>query len=74
MPVSTTIADRRWPGQIWLIEQPIRTAAFRVDRDVLTASNVVIYDRALAPLVARFLPIGAYAEPLPRCGVMLPAR
>jgi len=52
------------PGQIWLIEQPSATALFPLDRDALTSANVVIYDRALAPLVARFLPIGAYAEPL----------
>ena len=52
------------PGQIWLIEQPSATALFPFDRDALTRADVVIYDRALAPLVARFLPIGAYAEPL----------
>jgi hypothetical protein len=27
-------------------------------------ANVVIYDRALAPTVARFLPLGGYAEPV----------
>ena len=52
------------PGQIWLIEQPSTTALFTLDRDALTRANVVIYDRPLAPLVARFLPTGAYAEPL----------
>ncbi|HYP38436.1 MAG TPA: hypothetical protein VEQ62_19060 [Stellaceae bacterium] len=52
------------PGQIWLIEQPSTTAFFTLDRDALTSANVVIYDRPLAPLVARFLPTGAYAEPL----------
>jgi siroheme synthase len=52
------------PGQIWLIEQPSATALFPLDRDALISANVVIYDRALAPLVARFLPIGTYAEPL----------
>ena len=52
------------PGQIWLIEQPSATALFRLDHGALTSADVVIYDRALAPLVARFLPIGAYAEPL----------
>ena len=51
------------PGQIWLIEQPSATVLFRFDRDALTSADVVIYDRALAPLVARFLQIGAYAEP-----------
>jgi siroheme synthase len=53
------------PGQIWLIEQPSATAVFPLDRGALTSADVVIYDRALAPLVARFLPIGTYAEPLP---------
>jgi siroheme synthase len=51
------------PGQIWLIEQLSATVLFSFDRDALTSADVVIYDRALAPLVARFLPIGAYAEP-----------
>ena len=52
------------PGQIWLIEQSSATTLFPLDRGALTRADVVIYDRALAPLVARFLPIGAYAEPL----------
>jgi len=52
------------PGQIWLIEQPPTTTLFLLDRGALISANVVIYDRALAPLVARCLPIGAYAEPL----------
>jgi hypothetical protein len=52
------------PGQIWLIEQPSATTLFPLDRGALTSADVVIYDRALAPLVARFVPIGAYAEPL----------
>jgi hypothetical protein len=52
------------PGQIWLIEQPSALVLFPLDRGALTSADVVIYDRALAPLVARFLPIGAYAEPL----------
>jgi siroheme synthase len=63
--------DRQWslepaigPGQIWLIEQPYASVLFALDRIALTSANVVIYDRALAPLVARFLPIGGYAEPL----------
>ena len=53
------------PGQIWLIEQPSASVLFPLDRGALTSANVVIYDRTLAPLVARFLPIGGYAEPLP---------
>ncbi len=54
------------PGQIWLVEQPSAMPLSPLDRDALTLANVVIYDRALAPLVARFLPIGSYAEPLSR--------
>jgi len=53
------------PGQIWLIEHKPDTALDALDRAVLIHANVVLYDRALAPLVARILPIGAYAEPLP---------
>ena len=53
-----------YPGQIWLVEQDPGLPLSNVDRDVLTSSNVVIYDRALAPLVAQVLPIGGYAEPL----------
>jgi hypothetical protein len=52
------------PGQIWLIEHDPTTALGALDRAVLTHANVVLYDRALAPLVAGVLPIGAYAEPL----------
>jgi len=53
------------PGQIWLIEHDPAIALGALDRAVLTHANVVLYDRALAPLVAQLLPIGAYAEPLP---------
>jgi hypothetical protein len=52
------------PGQIWLIEHDATTPLGALDRAVLTHANVVLYDRALAPLVAQLLPIGAYAEPL----------
>jgi hypothetical protein len=53
------------PGQIWLIEHDPSTALGALDRVALTHANVVLYDRALAALVAQALPIGAYAEPLP---------
>jgi hypothetical protein len=56
------------PGQIWLVEQDPAWPLSAVDRDALTSANVVIYDRALAPLVAQVLPIGGYAEPLPATG------
>jgi hypothetical protein len=54
------------PSQIWLIEQSAATALLPLDRAALTGANVVIYDPVLAPLVARALPIGSYAEPLSR--------
>jgi len=54
------------PGQIWLIEQISDAAICPLDRDALTSANVVVYDRALAPLVAKILPLGGYAEPLSR--------
>ena len=53
------------PGQIWVIEQASPAALTALHRDALDRANVVLYDRALAPLVARVLPIGTYAEPLP---------
>jgi siroheme synthase len=53
------------PGQIWLIEHDPGEPFCRFDGAVLGQANVVLYDRALAPLVAQALPIGAYAEPLP---------
>lgn len=52
------------PGQIWFIEHASAAALFPCDRHALTGVDVVIYDRALAPVVASVLPIGAYAEPL----------
>ena len=53
------------PGQIWLSEQDPAAPLSRLDRAAVAGANVVLYDRALAPLVARALPIGGYAEPLP---------
>ncbi len=42
-----------------------------LEYQALTSANVVIYDRALASTVGRFLPLGGYAEPAtpsrPRC-------
>jgi hypothetical protein len=52
------------PGQLWLIEQDAASALSPSDRCVLTAANVVLYDRALEAHVAAILPLGAYAEPL----------
>ena len=36
----------------------------------LTTAKVVIYDRMLAPTVARLLPLGGYAEPAPSGDMM----
>lgn len=58
--VLPTIAS----GQLWLIEaSPSAAALPPFERDAFNAANVVIYDRALAPLVAASLPLGSYAEP-----------
>jgi hypothetical protein len=53
------------PGQVWLIEHVSARALFAFDLAVLTGADVVIYDRALAPVVRSVLPPGAYAEPMP---------
>lgn len=52
------------PGQIWLIEQTAATDLVTLDRGALGSADVVLYDRALAALVAPLLPVGGYAEPL----------
>jgi hypothetical protein len=52
------------PGQLWLVELPATAPHFSpLEHQALTSANVVIYDRALAPTVARLLPLGGYAEP-----------
>src|SRR5215472_18429875 len=50
------------PGQVCLIEHSLARPLLPGDRGALTSADVVIYDRALAPVVASVLPIGAYAE------------
>ena len=52
------------PGELWFIEHDPRHPLGAGDRAVLTSANVVLYERALAPLVASVLPLGSYAEPL----------
>src|SRR5947207_6693121 len=52
------------PSQLWVIEQAPATTLSGLDREALTSANVVIYDRALASMVADVLPLGGYAEPL----------
>ena len=59
---STVIA----PGLIRLMERPIGVPLSPSDCDLLTAANVVLYDRLLEALVSEVLPIGSYAEPLSR--------
>lgn len=73
-PSGDTGEERQWgpelalePGQIWLVES-FGSSLSPLHRDALGRANVVLYDRALAPLVARVLPIGTYAEPLPFTG------
>jgi hypothetical protein len=52
------------PGQLWYVELPSAEPTLApLEHLALTTANVVVYDRALAPTVARFLPIGGYAEP-----------
>src|ERR1700730_8478759 len=53
------------PGEIWVVEHDPGSELSALDRDALINANAVIYDRALAALVALVLPMGAYAEPLP---------
>jgi hypothetical protein len=52
------------PGQIWVIEHDPGAPLCRLDSAAIGQANVVLYDRALAPLIAQVLPVGAYAEPL----------
>lgn len=52
------------PGQLWFVELPStgpELAPF--EYGALSTANVLIYDRALAAIVARHLPLGTYAEP-----------
>ena len=62
------------PGEVWVIEHDPQTPLSAPDRDILTAANVVLFDRASEPLVLETLPLGGYAEPLSRPGAMLSPR
>jgi hypothetical protein len=53
-------------GEIRMIEQPVGVPLSPFDCDLLTAADVVLYDRLLEALVSEALPIGSYAEPLSR--------
>ena len=51
-------------GQLWYVELPsTKRVAWPLEYEALTTANVVVYDRTLEPVVAAFLPLGAYAEP-----------
>ena len=53
------------PGQLWLVELPVGAEPRAAARHALDGANVVLYDRALADIVALALPLGSYAEPAP---------
>lgn len=51
-------------GQLWLLQlRSTEPTLSPLEYRILTTVNVVIYDRALASVVAGFLPLGGYAEP-----------
>jgi len=52
------------PGQIWLIETPVTNSLSALDKGVLRCADVVLYDCALAPLMADAPLTSGYAEPL----------
>lgn len=52
------------PGQLWLVEFPATTPELApLEYRAVSDANVVIYDSALGPTVARHLSFGGYAEP-----------
>jgi hypothetical protein len=64
-PVGSSDLPVMRPGQLWLVELPAAAPEFApLEHRALSNANVVIYDRALAPTVAHFLPLGGYAEPV----------
>ena len=64
-PVGSSDLPVMRPGQLWLIELPAEEPEFApLEHRALRNANVVIYDRALGPTVAHFLPLGGYAEPV----------
>ena len=51
------------PGELWYVQFLSRQPRLSpLEYSALTTANAVIYDRALAPIVANWLPIGGYAE------------
>jgi hypothetical protein len=61
LPILPAVAA----GQLWLVELSVETEPLSVARHALDGANVAIYDRVLADIVARALPLGSYAEPAP---------
>jgi hypothetical protein len=59
------------PGQLWLVQVAPEGAPSRPVCHVLNGTNIVIYDRALADIVAAGLPLGGYAEPAGQDGVAM---
>ena len=52
------------PGQLWLIEIPPADLELApLEYRVIAAADLVVYDRALASTIAKFLPPCGYAEP-----------
>jgi hypothetical protein len=61
------------PGRLWLIELSATEADLSpFGHRALASADVVIYDPALAPIVANVLPFGAYGEPV--SGEKMPAQ
>ena len=57
------------PGQLWVVELSATEPSLSpLEYRVITTANVVIYDRPLAPMVAKVLPLGGYAEPASSSG------
>ena len=52
------------PGQLWVVEKPSTNPHLSpLGHHAITSASVVIYDRALYPIVADNLPLGSYGEP-----------
>jgi hypothetical protein len=52
------------PGQLWWVELSSMEPQFApLEYRALQTANVVVHDRSLTEAVARFLPLGGYAEP-----------
>jgi hypothetical protein len=62
--IATPALPKVQPGQLWFVELPQADLALSpLEHCALRTANVVVYDRALAPVVASVLPLGGYAEP-----------